>query len=842
MGTEKKQSTKNPLASLLNKKSGAKPSDRTTFNDTTRKRLNILLWIGMFLPALMIFILIVKQSDDEMPSVEMLENPPELLASVVYADDTKTELGRYWRVNRTSVKYKDISPYVIDALIATEDERYTEHSGIDFWAVARAARGMGSDGGGSTITQQLAKLLFTLRQRELEAEARAAGEDVPSRSGIMNRLNEKAKENIIAVRLEKRYTKEEIITMYLNQFDFLFNAVGVENAAKVYFSKKPSELSMEEAATLVGMCKNPDLYNPHKHEVKDYRSKIAANTGISPLNVQQADIRAAREKDSLRAINRRNTVLNQWLKNSKSKNPSLKNYITEAQCDSLKKLPIVITYEVVDHKDGIAPHFRESLRSELKTLFAQKTKDGKFKYRKKDGTPYDIYADGLKIYTTINVSMQEHAEYALKRHLKEDLQPAFSKNNASVKRYPFSDTYNGSKVSDETVNGIMNRARKGSTRYLLMDEAGVPKKKILASFDVPVPMRVFSWNGDFDTIMSPNDSIRYYKNIIRAGLVSIEPATGFVKAWVGGVDFHHFAFDHVRQGKRQVGSTMKPFVYATAMSMGVVKPCTPLSPEAYCVDPCDPSGRRWCPAGTPAATVAQGLAKSSNPTTVAVMSKMGACSGPETIAKILSRMNIEIPQDQIVPSMCLGTPDMSLFDMVGAQAMFVNGGIYIAPQTIIRIEDRNGNVIYSAEPYTQEVMSPDISFEMLKMMKGVVTSGTSTSLRWHQKWGGITYPTAGKTGTTQGNSDAWFMGLTPDLVTGVWAGGEDKQVRFRSMLWGQGARAALPIYGYYMQKVYADPTLRISKGDFEQPIGYDPSLFSCENDGAAGGDVNPFGI
>ncbi len=840
MSTKKKEPTKNTLKNLSKKKDGGKKKERTEFSKRTRRILNVLLWLGMFTPALMIFVLIAKQDDDEMPSVEMLENPPELLASVVYADDSKTELGRYWRVNRTSVGYKDISPYVIDALIATEDERYEEHSGIDFWAIARAARGMGSDGGASTLTQQLAKLLFTLRERELEAEARARGEDIPVRSGLMNRLDEKAKENIIAVRLEKRYTKPEIITMYLNQFDFLFNAVGIENAAKVYFSKKPSELSMEEAATLVGMVKNPSLYNPYQYQVRDYRSRIASKKNIDPLKVSQSDINAARAEDSTRAINRRNTVLNQWLKNSKSKNPSLKNYITQEKCDSLKKLPIVITYEVVDHKDGIAPHFRESLRSQLKTLFAQKDEKGRYKYHKKDGSPYDIYADGLKIYTTINTKMQEYGEYALKRHLKEDLQPAFSKNNSTVKRFPFSDTYNGRKVTDETINNIMRRARKNSDRYKFQKEAGVPEKKILAGFDVPVPMRVFSWNGDIDTIMTPNDSIRYYKNIIRAGLLSIEPATGFVKAWVGGIDFHHFAFDHVKQGKRQVGSTMKPFVYATAMSMGVVKPCTELSPEAYCVDPCDPSGQRWCPSGTPAETVAEGLAMSSNPTTVAVMSKMGACSGPSTIAKILSRMNIEIPENQVVPSMCLGTPDMSLFEMVGAQAMFVNGGIYVAPQTVIRIEDRNGNVIYSAEPYSREVMNPSISFETLKMMKGVVTGGTSTSLRWHQKWGGITYPTAGKTGTTQGNSDCWFMGLTPDLVTGVWAGGEDKQVRFRSMLWGQGARAALPIYGYYMQKIYADKELKISTDDFEQPIGYDPELFSCEDDTNTGDD--PFKI
>lgn len=843
MGTEKnKQVKKNPLSSLMSKKGGSKKSDRLMFTDKTRKRLNVLLWIGMFLPAMFIFVFILKQSDDDMPSVEMLENPPELLASVVLADDGKTELGRYWRVNRTSVKYRDISPYVIDALIATEDERFEEHSGIDFWAIARAARGMGSAGGASTISQQLSKLLYTLQQREKEAEMRAAGQEVPSRSGIMSRLNEKAKENIIAVRLEKRYTKEEIVTMYLNQFDFLFNAVGIENAAKVYFSKKPNELSIEESATLVGMVKNPSLYNPYQYQVKNYRSRIAADKGIDPTRVAQSDIDAMRERDSLRAINRRNTVLSQWLKNSKSKNPSLKNYITQNQYDSITKLPIIISYVIVDHKDGIAPHFRESLRSDLKKLFAEKTKNGKYKYHKKDGTPYDLYADGLKIYTTINVSMQEHAEYALRRHLKDDLQPAFTKNNATVKNYPFSDTYNGKAVSEETINNSLKRARKNSARYSLMSESGMSEKEIFASFNVPTPMRVFSWNGDFDTIMTPNDSIRYYKNMIRAGLLSLEPSTGFVKAWVGGADFHHFAYDHVKQGKRQVGSTMKPFVYSTAMSMGVVKPCTPLSSEGYCVEPCDPSGRRWCPAGSPAGTVAMGLAQSSNPTTVAVMSKMGACSGPQTIAKILERMNIILPPDQIVPPMCLGTPDMSLYEMVGAQAMFVNGGIFVAPQTVIRIEDRNGNIIYSADPYTREVMNPSISFETLKMMKGVVQFGTSTSLRGSAKWGGITYPTAGKTGTTQSNSDAWFMGLTPDLVTGVWVGGEDKQIRFRSMFWGQGARSALPIYGYYMQKVYADPTLKISKGDFEVPIGYDPELFNCGDDNIDPGDGNPFGV
>ena len=769
--------------------------------------------------------------EEELPSVEMLDNPPELLASVVYADDGETELGRYWSVNRTTCKYRDISPYVIDALIATEDERFHEHPGIDMKAVARALKGMGKDGGASTITQQLAKLLFTLEERERNDELRAQGKPVPKkREGIMGRIDEKVKENIIAVRLESRYTKEEIITMYLNQFDFLHNAVGIENAAKVYFNKTPMELTKLEAATLVGMCKNPSLYDPYGFKVKNYRHVIASNKKINPARVSASEIAECRSQDSARAINRRNTVLLQWLKNSKSKNPSLKNTITQEDYDKMKDEPIVIDYQIVDHKQGIAPYFRETLRSDLKKLFRQKNDDGSYVYAKKDGTSYDIYTDGLKIYTTINVDMQAYAEQAVTKHLKEDLQPQFTKNNASTKNYPFANTYNRKKVSEETIENIMKRSRKNSARWSNMSIGGFSDSDILKSFEEPVPMKVFSYGGDFDTIMTPNDSIRFYKNLIRAGLISMEPATGFVKAWVGGPDFNHFSFDMVKQGKRQVGSTMKPFVYSTALSMGVVKPCTTFPEASYCVDPCDPSGKRWCPAGTPMKDVKTGLAASSNPTTVAVMSKMGACSGPQTIAKILERMLMKVPSDQIVPPICLGTPDFSLFQMVGAQAMFVNNGIYVKPTTVLRIEDRNGNVIYEADPYTREVMSPTVSYETLKMMKGVVDYGTSTSLRWSPKWGGIKVPMAGKTGTTQGNSDGWFVGLTPDLVTACWAGGEEKYVRFRSMAWGQGARMALPIYGYYMQQVYDDKNIKISTEDFEEPIGYDPGLFTCDGD------------
>lgn len=820
--------------------------NKTSFTQRTKRLLTVLLWLGAFSPVLVIVLLFTTQNEEELPSVEMLENPPELLASVVYADDGKTELGRYWSVNRTTVHYQDISPYVFDALIATEDERFLEHSGVDFRALGRAITKMGSAGGASTITQQLAKLLFTLQERERLAQLKAEGKDVPEGpSGIMKRVNEKVKENIIAVRLEERYTKEEIITMYLNQFDFLYNAVGIENAAKVYFNKKPIDLTKNEAAMLVGMCKNPSLYNPHTYQIKDYRNAAAKNFNVPAEQVTHQQIQSMREADSLRAVQRKNQVLYQWLRNSKKKNEALSSFLDQTEYDSLAQQPVKVDYQVVDHKEGLAPYFRESLRSELTALFKQKDENGNYLYKNEDGQPYNIYKDGLKIYTTINVSLQKYAEDALVRHLREDLQPQFDKNNARVKRFPFADHY---EVTDERIERIMQRARQNSDRYTKLKEQGISKKEIEASFERPVPMSVFSWNGPIDTILSPNDSIRYYKSLLRAGLISIEPSTGFVKAWVGGADFNSFAFDHVKQSKRQVGSTIKPFVYATAMAMGVVKPCTKFETgTSYCVDVYGANGNlneRWCPRGDVPknATVANGLAISSNPITVAVMSKMGGYSGPKTISKLLRDVQIDLRPEDEVPSMCLGIMDLSLFEIVGAQAMFVNQGIYVEPSTVLRIEDRNGNVIYSAEPYSKEVLNSGVAYTTLEMMKGVVQFGTGGSLRSTRKWGGITAPTAGKTGTTQNNADGWFMGLTPDLVTGVWVGAEDRDVRFRSMDWGQGARMALPIYGYYMQKVYKDNTLSISQEDFEIPIGYDPTLFRCDDENTEGPEVNPFGF
>lgn len=804
----------------------------------------MLIWLGAFSPVFAITILIMSQSEDELPSIEVLENPPELLASVVLADDGRTELGRYWTVNRSNVEYKDISPFVIDALISTEDERFHEHSGIDLRAILRAAANMGSAGGASTITQQLAKLLFTLQEREKIAELRAAGKPVPPPpSGkigrLMKRLDEKAKENIIALRLEERYTKEEIITMYLNQFDFLYNAVGIKNAARVYFNKTAAELNKSEAAMLVGMVKNPTLFNPYTYQIRNYRSKISTWENKPESEVTEKEIKERRAADSTRAHSRRNQALYQWLKNSDRDNPSLTSKITRDEFDKIKNENIETDYQVVDHKEGLAPYFRESLRADLSKLFSEKNPDGSYKLHKANGKPYNVYSDGLKIYTTINADLQQYAEAALKRHLKEDLQPRFTKNNKRNRNFPFTND-----IDKETVELLMNSGRKQSERYRKMKAAGIPNNEIIKSFEVPTQMSVFSWDGEIDTVLTPNDSIRYYKDLLHAGLLSIEPSTGFVKAWVGGADFKHFAFDHVKLGKRQVGSTIKPFVYATAMLMGKVKPCTKfVEGTSYCVDVFDENGqqaKQWCPEGDVPEnpTVANGLALSNNPITVAVMSQMGGYSGPKTISKLLKGLDIELRPEDEVPSMCLGVMDLSLYQMVAAQAMFVNQGMFVRPSTVLRIEDRNGNVIYSAEPYVKEVLSSDVAYETLKMMKNVINRGTGGSLRSSsRKWGGFTMPIAGKTGTTQNNSDGWFMGLTPDLVTGVWVGAEDRAVRFRSMDWGQGARMALPIWGYYMQKAYANKKLNLSTDDFPEPIGYDPTKFGC--DGGSTNDPPP---
>jgi len=814
--------------------------------ETQKKKYTRLLYVFGLFPLTLATCLLLLQPDSSLPPVAMLDNPPELLASVVLADDGETELGRYWKINRTSVPYKSISPFVTDALISTEDERFIDHSGADFKAIGRAIVSAGGAGGASTISQQLAKLLFTLQQREKEDIARANGVAYSSNSGgkigrIFNRINEKARENIIATRLEKRYTKEEIITMYLNQFDFLYNAVGIENAAKVYFNKKPKNLSKDEAAMLVGMCKNPTLYNPHTHQIKNYRNYLANRDGIALSAVTNVAISEKRAEDSIRAINRRNQVLFQWLKNSKAKNSALRISITQEEYDLLKTKPLSCDYQEVDHKRGMAPYFREGLRKELTSVFSERKSDGSLKYKREDGMPWDIYRDGLKIYTTIDANMQLHAEEAMARHLSETLQPQFDDNNRHTRNFPFSNN-----LSDEAAESIMASARRNSPRYLKLAESGISESEIRQVFNTPVQMRVFTWDGkksdgyfkEKDTTISPNDSIRYYKSYLHAGLISIEPETGFVKAWVGGVNIDHFAYDHVRLGRRQVGSTMKPFVYAAALAMGVVKPCTLIPDIAQCVDLIDPEGNidgRWCPKNSSDLTggqcsVSKGLAMSKNNITVGVMQKMGGKAGPQTIAKLLRNMNIDLRHDDIVPAMCLGSMDLSLFEMVAAQATFANHGVFIEPTTIMRIEDRNGNVIYNAKSETKEVLSEDVAYTMIKMMEGVIQSGTGSRLRGGAAYGNILAPTAGKTGTTQNNSDGWFMGLTPDLVTGVWVGAEDRSVSFRSTQQGQGSRTAMPIYGYYMQQVYKDPKIGISTTDFERPKNYNQQINGCSGE------------
>lgn len=806
-----------------------KKEDKKKAPLTPQEKKKFARWIlilGLF-PLTLIICLLLFQPNSSMPPVSMLDNPPELLASVVYADDAETELGRFWQINRTSVSYDEISPYVTDALISTEDERFVEHTGVDFRSVGRAVAKAGRAGGGSTITQQLAKLLFTLQLREEASEKgqRYVPESVSNIKlfRLFGRVNEKAKENIIATRLEKRFTKEEIITMYLNQFDFLYNAVGIENAAKVYFNKKPKDLTKTEAAMLVGMCKNPDLYNPHHYEVKNYRLLLANNNKVSVDKVTEAEIAARRTKDSTRAAERRNQVLFQWLRNSEKNNPALRVKITREEYEELKNTPIKTNYQVVDHKEGIAPYFREALRKELKTLFKETNPDGSLKYQRPDGRAWNIYNDGLKIYTTINASMQKYAESAVETHLKY-LQPLFHQQLKGLRNYPYSND-----ISNETAQNLHRRARKNSARYAALSASGMSEAEILKTFDVPTEMTVFTWKGDKDTTMTPNDSIVYYKSYLHAGLMSIEPQTGFVKAWVGGANINHFAYDHVRQAKRQVGSTIKPFVYATALAMGTAKPCTVFSGN-YCVG-------NWCPAGKAAGTMAEGLAQSSNPTTVAVMSSMGPKAGSENIAKFLRDLDIDLPREMINAPMCLGTMDLSLYELIPAQAMFVNQGIYNSPTTIMRIEDRNGNVIYQAQPVSKEVLNENVAYTMLKMLEGVVQRGTARRLRSSAAYANITAPMGGKTGTTQGNSDGWFVGFTPELVTGVWVGGEERSIRFRWTGIGQGASVALPIYGYYMNKIYKDAKIGLSTSEFEKPVNYNPDQFNCDGlQGISGGE------
>ena len=733
-------------------------------------RIKRILWfLGLF-PLVLLSLLLVAAAFSDLPETERLENPTSELATEIMSSDDKV-LGKFWEENRTNIEYEDIPQHMVNALIATEDERFRDHSGIDPEGVARAVIFMGNKGGGSTITQQLAKLLFSERPRTK-----------------FERIFQKAQEWIIAGRLEKRYSKNEIITMYLNEYDFLYNAVGLKSAAFTYFGKRPIELKIEEAAILVGMLKNPILYNPMKQAYAE------------------------------NALNRRNTVLHQMLKNE---------FLEKAEYDSLKLLPIVLDYNLQSHEEGLAPYFREELRAEVKSILNATDDEGNLIYHDVKGEKYDLYNDGLRIYTTLDSRLQEYAEFAVKEHLSKELQKDFDRLSKRNKFPPFSND-----INKKQIDAIIQRAKKNSERYKRLKKQELSDKEIDEIFNNPVPIRVFTWNGYRDTVMSPIDSIWHHKKYLQAGMVSIDPSNGFVKAWVGGIDFKYFKYDHVKKGRRQVGSTFKPIVYANAIRDGY-SPCFELPNQKVCFDL--PTGKQYCPKNSNdeyggVISLKAGLANSVNTVTAWVMKN---CGGPEATIKLARDLGISSDLDP-VPSLCLGSADISVLEITAANATFANKGVYIEPTTVLRIEDKNGNSIYEAEPRTNEAIDARNAYAMLDLMMGTIDgaynkssgkiTGTAQRLRGdnkRRKYDNIgNMQIACKTGTTQNNSDGWFIGLTPELVTGVWVGGEDRSVHFESTAYGQGANMALPIWGFYMNKAYNDKELNISQEDFEKPLNY----------------------
>lgn len=733
-----------------------------------------------------------------MPPIEELEDPHDKLASVVIASDGTTELGRYFAGagNRVNSDYKKVSPYVIDALIATEDERYFNHSGIDFIALGRTAvktliMGDKSSGGGSTITQQLAKQLYSQ----------------PS-SSMLKRAMQKPIEWMISVKLERFYTKEEIINMYLNRFDFLNNAVGIKTAANVYFHKEPSDLKAEEAAMLVGMLKNPSYYNPLRHEA--------------------------------RTRERRNVVLDQMAKAGK---------LSKEEVDSLKNLPLGLDYHKVDHREGGAPYLREELRhlmtakrpvrperSDYKSNLAYILAMGQYntdstqweenpmygwilKNPKPDGSYYNIYTDGLKIYTTIDVRMQQYAEEAIWEHLGGTLQPAFFKEKQGQTTGPY--TTNTEELSREGVMNLIKNAMKQTERWRVLKNAGVVPEEIEKTFHQPYQMDIFTYvkeNGKYrpgskTVTMTPYDSLLYMKSILRTGMMSMDPHNGYVKAYVGGPDFNYFQYDMVSRGRRQIGSTAKPFLYTLAMEQDF-SPCSMFSNT-------QPTFGNWSPRNSGKARIGEmvdlrwALTNSNNWISARLVYELGA----KNLANKMRMFGVTGHIDATLP-LALGTVDVPVKEMVSAYTTFSNKGLRVDPVFVTRIEDNQGNLIYSATPHRSEVTGEDSYYKILSILLNVVDSGTAASLRSRF---GISAQMGGKTGTTNSNSDSWFMGFTPDLVTGVWVGGEERYIHFNTMALGQGARAALPVYGYYMQKVYGDKKLPYSQDTkFEFPSDFNP--------------------
>jgi penicillin-binding protein 1A len=684
-----------------------------------------------------------------LPDLRTLENPKSNQASEVISDDNVV-LGTYYVQNRSNVRYDEISPNVINALIATEDIRFYNHSGIDFKRTFTVIfyNLIGKRQGASTITQQLALNLFSKEGRS---------------KNFIKRLVQKSQELIVAVKLERQYTKEEIITMYLNTVDFgSYNTFGIKSAARTYFSTTPDKLEPEQAAILIGMLKGPSLYNPYRNPE--------------------------------RALLRRNTVI---------ENMSKANYISDAEEERLKTIPLKLVFNPSDHNEGSAPYFRAVLKKDIQLTLEENS------IYKADGTPYDLDRDGLKIYTTLNSHMQNYAEQSQQEYLKT-LQVQF--NNSWNGRDPF---------NFKEAKSLIDQGMRRSDRYQQLKAEGKTEEEILENFKTPARMSVFSWRGEIDTLMRPLDSIKYYKLMLRNALMSMEPQTGYIKAWVGGTNFTHFKYDQVKMGTRQVGSTAKPFTYAVAIGNGGFSPCYTVANEPISIDAGD--GTVWTPkAYNPIPgnlTLKKALANSQNYVTAYMMKQVGQTA----VATLTKNMGItsDVPA---VPSICLGSFDASVYDMVGAYSVFVNHGVWTEPIYLLRIEDKNGNVIYERRPKVKVVLDEQTAYVMTDMLKAVVKEGTGVRLGWKYK---LTNPIGGKTGTTQNNSDGWFMGITPELVTGVWTGAEDRAIHFSSTNFGEGANTALPIFALYMQKVYADPRLKYTKGDFPLPKGGIATTIDC---------------
>ena len=700
----------------------------------------------------------------EMPDHTVLENPKTNLATEIITSDGQL-LGKYYfGDNRTLIDYKELSPNLVNALIATEDVRFLEHSGIDFKSTLRAVLNFGSKGGASTITQQLAKQLFTQKKNYS--------------SGKFERLTQKLREWVIAIRLEMQYTKEEIMAMYFNIYDFNNNADGIKSAANIYFDKEADSLNVKESAMLVGMFKNSALYNPRRNP-----------EGVT---------------------NRRNVVLSQMEKYG---------YITEKVKDSLIKAPLGIDYTPQSHKSGMATYFREFLKAEVKKWIKDNPKE--------DGSKYNIYLDGLKIFTTIDYRMQSYAEKSVKEHMK-NLQAEFDNQNTKKRnpKTPFQD------LDNIEIQNLLKRGMKQSERWRHMKyDLKKSKDVIEKSFYKPTEMTIFSWKGEIDTIMKPIDSMRYYKSFLHPGLMSMNPLTGHIKAWVGGMNYKHFQYDHVKLGKRQVGSTFKPFVYATAIDQLHMSPCDSMPRSQITIEKGKYGNMEaWSARNSDGKyagfmTLKDALATSTNTVTARLMNEVG----PQPVVDMAKNLGIE--QDILpVPSIALGTPDISVYEMVAAYSTFANKGVYNKPVFITRIEDKNGTILYEVKPESRDVLSEEVSYVTVNLLEGVTTSGSGMRLRHSSQTKKAVYkeivtgypykfknPIAGKTGTTQNQSDGWFMGMVPNLVTGVWVGAEDRSVHFKTITYGQGASMALPIWGQYMKYCYADKDLEVSQEPFEAP-------------------------